>query len=60
MDKDGSRPLKACSKQILGDIWFSVITDVFGRMVLDGCGWFWELADRFGWFQVVFNDLQFQ
>ena len=42
-----------------GNIWFSVITDVFGWMVLDGSGWFWVLADPFGWFQVVFNDLQF-
>ena len=39
--------------------WFSVTIDVSGWMVLDDCGWFWVLADRFALFQVVFNDLQF-
>ena len=39
-----------------GDGWLRVIADVFGWMVVDGCGWFWVLVDRFlvdsGGFQV--------
>ena len=42
-----------------GDVWFRVIVNVFGWMVLDSCGWFWVLADSFVWIQVVFRDLQF-
>ena len=42
-----------------GDQWFRVIVDVLEWMVLDVCGWFWVLADRFGWSQVVFRDSQF-
>ena len=42
-----------------GDGWFSVISDVFEWMVVDGYGWFWVFADGFGWIQVVFRDLQF-
>ena len=45
MDMVGSRPFTACSRQILDDCgvvssgvsWFSMITDAFGWMVLDGC-----------------------
>ena len=41
-----------------GDSWFSVITDVFGWMVLYGCGWFGCLQivlGGFKWFSMTYG-----
>ena len=64
MDMDAPRPVTA--KVDSGPLWMAlsgdgslrVIVDPFGWMVLDGCEWFWALADSFRWIQVVFRDLQ--
>ena len=42
-----------------GDGWFRGIADVFAWIVSDGCEKFWVLGYDFGWFQVVFSNLQF-
>ena len=45
-----------------GDGCFRVIADVFRSMILDGCGWFWMLADGLQmvlggvrWFSVIYS-----